>query len=685
MTWGPRSRLERIAVVVTAFAFACGDDGENGPVANPASIQVSLNPTALSVEQGGSGSLTASLTRGGGFNGVVSLAVTGLPSGLTTTVTPTQLSGTTTSASVSVTAAVAVTAQIYTATVTATAENVAQATTTFQVIVSAAPNYALSAAPATLAITAGASAVTMITIDRTNFTGEVALSLLNPPGGITGTFSPTPSTASTSSLSLRVETNVAPGNYPITIQGTAAGRPGTKTTTLALTVMAPPAGGTNVEFQYCDAAETPVFFAYQDGTGAWQPVTGSRSGGTTTFAFKLTQIHGGVLAVYRIASASVASASSFGSRANVQRLPMRSSRTRELMRRRMGVPASEPRALARSALADAYVTEVLYASATELAQDGKDDCALWQPPKTITATVTGVTDGQYGILSLGGASELFIGGTSTNPVTFTNVRGGPVDFVATRMTSPGTPPDKAILLRNLNIADGGSLPTTVDFTAPAPITPATGIASITGSGIDELEIFTELITANGPSLFWFDLAPSMNAARPWAGIPSSAMVSGDFHAVVVFATGTASGRVSLKYVGPVANQTIVLGPRIEAPAVTQVVAGAYPRFRFQGTLPEDYASGASIDVASTLDSGNAFFMVASGTYITSFGKGLAYDFTMPDVAGLPGFPVASRLTAAVNDVSASGFAIVGTGIFDVQPTVGSEFKGGTRRFTLTVP
>jgi hypothetical protein len=111
MTWGPRSRLERIAVVVTAFAFACGDDGENGPVANPASIQVSLNPTALSVEQGGSGSLTASLTRGGGFNGVVSLAVTGLPSGLTTTVTPTQLSGTTTSASVSVTAAVAVTAQ----------------------------------------------------------------------------------------------------------------------------------------------------------------------------------------------------------------------------------------------------------------------------------------------------------------------------------------------------------------------------------------------------------------------------------------------------------------------------------------------------------------------------------------------------------------------------------------------
>lgn len=583
MTGMQRPAREVFAAVATTLALACGGGGDGGPVGNTGSIQLTVNPTTLPIQQGGSGTVTASLTRGGGFNGVVALAVTGLPTGITPTITPAQLSGTTTTATVSVSADATVAPQTYSATVTATAQGVGQATATYQVVVTA-----------------------------------------------------------------------------------------------------PPPGGTSVEYQYCDADASPVFFAYQDGTGAWQPVTGSTAAGATKFAFKLNQARAGVLAVFQTASSAVGGALNVGA-SNARKRSHRPSGIRDRLRARSGVAAGGGGQLP-SSIADSYETDIMYASAAELAQDGVDNCAVTGPTKSVSGTVAGVTTGQYGILSFGGVSELFIGGTSTNPVTFTGVPTGPVDFVGSRMRSAGTPPDKLILLRNLNIPDGGSLPSTVDFNGPS-LVPATATATMTGGAGDDLEIFTELVTANGPSLLWFDLAPSALAARPWAGIPTSAMVTGDFHSLVVFATprGSKDFRVSLKYVGPVANQSLVLGPPISAPTITQLVAGNYPRLRFQGTFSSDYDKGASLDVVSAVDGGNVLSMIATSGYLAGSGNALAYDFSMPDVAGLAGFPMAARLTAGANDVSASAFGFTGPGIFDLNPNLGSEFKSATKAATINVP
>ena len=688
MTRMQRQTREGIAAVATALALACGGGGDGGPVGNAGSIQLTVNPTTLPIQQGGSGTVTASLTRGGGFGGVVALAVTGLPTGITPTITPAQLSGTTTSATVSVIADATVTPQTYSATVTATAQGVGQATATYQVIVTAQPNYSLSVVPSALAIAAGASGNATVAIARTDFTGEVSLALQNPPTGISGAFTPTSTAANTSSLVVSVAASVLPGSYPLTIQGTGTG-PGVKTASLTITATAPPAGSTRVEYQYCDADAAPVFFAYQDATGAWQPVTGSTSAGATKFAFKLNQARGGVLAVFQTASSAVAGALNVGA-SNAWQKSHRPLGIRDRLRTRSGVAAGRGGQL-RSSIADTYEadtyeTDVLYASAAELAQDGIDNCAVTGSTKSVTGVVAGVTAGQYGILSLGGVNELFIGGTSTNPVTFTDVPTGPVDFVGTRMTSAGTPPDKLILLRNLNIPDGGSLPSTVDFNGPS-LVPATATATMTGGAGDDLEIFTELVTANGPSLLWFDLAPSALAARPWAGIPTSAMVTGDFHSLVVFATprGSKDFRVSLKYVGPVANQSVVFGPSISAPTITQLVAGNYPRLRFQGTFSSDYDKGASLDVVSAVDGGNVLSMMATSGYLAGSGNALAYEFSMPDVAGLAGFPMAARLTAGANDVSASAFGFTGPGIFDLNPNLGSEFKSATKAATINVP
>ena len=682
MTRIQRATRARIAVLASLVALACGDD-DGGPAGNTGSIQVALNPTALSVQQGGTTAVTATLTRSGGFNGVVTLAVTGLPTGVTTTITPPQLSATVTSATINVTAAADVAPQGYTGTITATAQDIAPATATYQLTVTATPNYTLSVAPAALPLPAGTTGGATVSIGRTSFAGEIALALLNPPAGITGVFSPTPSTTNASNLVVTVPASVSAGNYPLTIQGTATG-PGVKTTTLTVTVTTPQTGGTRVEYQFCDASEAPVFFAYQDGSGAWQAVSGSTAGGVVKFAFDVRQGRAGVMAVYRTPSETVADGLGVGRFTSARERNVWPVRTRSRSRAPAGVAAGRTTALPRS-IADVYQTDVWYASATELVEDAAGGCEVSAPTKTVTGTVAGVPIGQYGIMSLGGVSSVFNGATSTNPVTFSDVPGGLVDFVATRLTTPGAPPDKVVIFRNLDIPDGGSLPATVDFNGPATSAPASATATITGGGSDNLEIFTELLTANGALLLWFDLAPSRTAIRPWAGIGPAVMVPGDYHGVVVFATPPASEtdfRVSLKYVGPVTDQMLALGPPITAPTASLVAPGPYPRFRFQSSIPPEFNKGVTIDV---LSDANTFSLIATNAYLTASGSALAYDLTMPDVATLAGFPTAARLTAGPNEISASAFGFTGAGIFDVRPNLGSEFKGATAGGTISVP
>ena len=682
MTRIRRAGRDGIALAVTLLALACSGSDE-GPVGNTGSIEIAVSPTALGVEQGGSNNVNASLTRRGGFTGVVTLAVTGLPTGVTATITPTQLSGAPTSASVDMTVGAASAPGTYNATITATAQGVSQATATLALTITAAPNYALTVTPAALPIPAGASGNVTVTIGRTNFVGPVTLALANPPAGIAGVFTPSQTTATASSLVVSVASTVPPGSYPLTIQGTATG-PGVKSTTLTVTVPPPATGGTDVEFQYCES-DAPQFFAYQDGAGAWRAVTASTQGEVTKFAFKLAQGRGGVLAVFGFESGTTTDASAVRRGANRRDMLSRSPLDRRVGSRRLGLGARVTRNAGRF-IADSYETDVLFGSTAELVQIGGEGCEELPPTKTITATVTGVTNGQYGITSLGGVSNLFIGGTSTNPVTFTDVPDGPIDFVATRMTSEGTPPDKAFLLRNLNLQDGGVVPGTFDFNAAAMLVPATANASIIGGAGDDLEIFTELVTLNGPSLFWFDLSPSSVPNRPWAGIGSAAMVSGDFHGVVVFGTprGNTTGdfRVAIKYVGQVADLALALGPAIVGPTTSLVIGGTYPRFRFQGAAPAQYTNGVVIDLSS---SGNLFGLSATGAYLTASGNPLAYDITLPDVSGLVGFPAAARLTAGPNDVTTTLFGFAGQGILELVPSPGGEFRAATKGSTITVP
>jgi uncharacterized membrane protein len=124
--------------------------------------------------------------------------------------------------------------------VTGTGAGVEPATANFALTVTAAPaaSYTLSLTNAALTIAQGASTpTTTVNVNRTNFTGEVTLSVGNLPAGVTAAFAPNPATGNTSVLTLTVGGAVAPGLYNLTVNG--AGTAGNQSTPLALTVTTP--------------------------------------------------------------------------------------------------------------------------------------------------------------------------------------------------------------------------------------------------------------------------------------------------------------------------------------------------------------------------------------------------------------------------------------------------------------
>lgn len=539
------------------------------------------------------------------------------------------------------------------------------------------PDFALTVTPAVLLTVAGASNSGTVTINRTNFTDEVTLELLNPPAGISAVFDPTPVSAGTSALVVRAAEATVPGEYQLTIQGTAAG-PGVRTATLTVTVPDWPAGD-EVAYLFCDPDDVPDYFAYQDGTGTWRTVTGVANGAVTSYPFALSQGYGGVLMVFREEAAVRAASRNAGRMTNLLKTdPGRSG------------PLSQLRAstgTSTAALAEVYYTWLLYGSGAELALDGLVACAQDPPAKTVSGNVIGVSPGAYGIVSVGYITKIFDGAASSNPMTFADVPGGPVDLIASR-TTPGNTPDRILLARNLSLLDGGTLPADINYTGSGSSAPATAAATVTGGAGDDLEIFVDLVTANGQAGLWFDLSPSPDANRVWAGLSPTVMQSSDLHGLFVFASasdGSGDLRHAIKYVGPVEDQTLTLGPVINPLASSQVDGGTYPRFRFQNALPAEYDKRLTIDVFGP-GLGNGYSILATGAWLDAAGSLGAFDITMPDVAGLAGFPAAARLTPGTNDVvvSAAGW-VNGPGIFDLRPTLGAEHKESTRYGTITVP
>jgi len=264
----------------------------NGWPGGTAGYSLSTSPTSLSVTQGGSASTTVTVTDTNGFSGSVSLAASGLPSGVTAAFSPTS---TATTSTLTLTASSSATTGSATITITGTSGSITE-TTTVSVTVSAAAqaSFSLSASPTSLSENQGAAASTTISVtDINGFSGSVALSASGLPSGVTAAFSPA-STTSTSTLTLTASSTATTGTSTVTITGTSGSL--TETTTVSLTVSAV------AQANYTLSA-SPTSLTEAQGAGASTTVTVTPSNGFTgSVALTASGLPTGVTAAFSPAS-----------------------------------------------------------------------------------------------------------------------------------------------------------------------------------------------------------------------------------------------------------------------------------------------------------------------------------------------------------------------------------------------
>lgn len=172
-------------------------------------------PYGVTVSQGTVSTTQATINPQYGFNSNVSFAISGLPKGLTASVSPNPTTQTTV-----VTLAASSTAAIgtYNLTLTGTSGN-QNSSTTFPVTVNTA-SFTLSA-PYSVNLGVGANATTSVSYQSSNgFTGAVNITVSGLPNGVTASISPNP-ISSYGFIQLTASKSAALGNYTFTVTGTS--------------------------------------------------------------------------------------------------------------------------------------------------------------------------------------------------------------------------------------------------------------------------------------------------------------------------------------------------------------------------------------------------------------------------------------------------------------------------------
>jgi len=206
------------------------------------SFTISSSPSALTIAQGSSGTDTITVTDAGGFTGSVTLAATGLPSGVTAAFAPNPATGTSV---LTLTASASAPQGSATVTITGTSGALIPATTTIALTIgpSNTGGFTLKPSATALTVVAGSSGTDTISVtDISPFTGSVSFAASGQPTGVTAAFSPT-SSATSSVLTLTVASTTVAGTYTITVTGTS-GSLAPVTTSFTLTVTSPTGGFT---------------------------------------------------------------------------------------------------------------------------------------------------------------------------------------------------------------------------------------------------------------------------------------------------------------------------------------------------------------------------------------------------------------------------------------------------------
>lgn len=227
----------RVLIAVLALVSCDGRDA-TAPRSRPTqSIDISVSAAQLTVMCGTTGITTVTITRKG-YTGMVTIAVSGLPAGVTTFLSPSAMSGSATSTTIMMAAGENVVPGSYPVTVTASS-SVGKDSASYTLIIVDTPHFHMSVEPSLLTVAPGTSGTAAVNIVRRGgFTGDVVLSADVLPPEVTVLFDPATIDGTRGIVTVRVGNAVPDGNYGFWIVGSGYDAP-TTTVRLSVNVKAP--------------------------------------------------------------------------------------------------------------------------------------------------------------------------------------------------------------------------------------------------------------------------------------------------------------------------------------------------------------------------------------------------------------------------------------------------------------
>jgi hypothetical protein len=695
-------RTALVALVALASFTACGGSDDGGPTEPEPTptLGVSAAPTTLEIAQGESRQVTVTITRGGGFTAAVTVAAQNLPTGVQAapvTIAAGSTSGTLTftvaadapptaptrsgsdageAGSIAAQAPVAVTLR-------ATGPGVTPATTSLALTVTAASTggFTLALEPGTLSLAQGATGGVAVSVSRTApFTGPVSLAVTGAPDGVTATPDPAQADGTAATLTVVVGADVTPGDYTLTLTGSADG-PDDATAQLALTVTEAATGGFSLaldagtlSLQQGTSGSLGVTIARQAPFAG--PVTLAVSGAPAgaTIVADPAQVAGTASAV-RVTLTNDAAVGSHtvtitGTGDGVTE--QTATFTLTVTARPAGsdytwsfcptVPdwfavkdgAGAWQAVAASGNtftfdaasdrvgvawvvsgADGPEVTVQFLGAAELAAVGAQQCS---GTKTVTGTTVGVGPQDNANIAMGGASAVVIGAAGPS-FTLEGVRDGTVDLFATNASldlgSGSFQLDRIYLERGLNPPDGSSVD--VDFTGPLAFDP--GSATLTANGLNgEQAIVTMVYTTPGANGTLFtQTTPSAAVTRTFPTVPASRQENDDLHGLTLTtvppgATPLGSFRSSTLFFRDPVDRTIGLGPDLGATNVDTGVTAPYLRPRVTYTRQAEYDRYFFVNYQQD-GSDREVSVIVTDDYL----GGADVDLIVPDFSGTAGW------------------------------------------------
>jgi hypothetical protein len=200
-------------------------------VSSQPGFSLSASQPSLSINPGGSGISTVTVTQRSGFTGTVALVASGMPAGVTALFSPASTTSKSTLTFVASSAAAAGTSTITLTGTSGTLKN----TATINLVI-AVPSFSLTASASSITMNPGSSVGSTITVGAQNgFTGSVALVASGMPTGVTASFSPA-STTSTSTVTFAAGIAAVAGTSTITLTGTSGALKSTTTINVVIIV-----------------------------------------------------------------------------------------------------------------------------------------------------------------------------------------------------------------------------------------------------------------------------------------------------------------------------------------------------------------------------------------------------------------------------------------------------------------